>query len=171
MDLYTDNNKNTTLKGLGYKNKQTAIETIRKVEIYFNYLMSKQKIPGWTPNNVLPKKYLNNKNELERYYEIQKMYRILGMSNRAKGMVNRVKKNKGLKEAIAVFKIWLDKYKSQKGGSNIDSCCIVDQKKKKCKREEDGKIFKLPRKFSREKCLEGVRGFTMRSSCAPFKNC
>ena len=172
MDLYTDNNKKTTLKGLGYKNRQIALETIRKVEIYFNYMKGQQKIPGWTPNNVLPKKYLSNKNELERYYEIQKMYRILGMSNRAKGMVNRVKKNKGLKEAIAVFKIWLEQYKNQKGGRNIESCCIVDEKNnKQCSRPSDSKIFNLPRKFSRKRCQEGIRGFTMRSSCAPFKDC
>ena len=46
MDLYTDNNKNTTLKGLGYKDKQTAIRTTRKVEIYFNYMIFEQKVPG-----------------------------------------------------------------------------------------------------------------------------
>lgn len=170
MDLYTDNNKNTTLKGLGYKDKQTAIRTIRKVEIYFNYMMSKQKVPGWTPSNVLPKKYIRNNSENKKYYSIQKMYRILGMSNRAKGMVNRIKVKKGLQEAIAVFKVWLDNYKKMKGGS-IESCCLVSEKKQKCKRNSDGKIFKLPRKFSRDKCLEGVRGFTMRSSCAPYKDC
>lgn len=172
MDLYTDNNKKTTLKGLGYKNRQTALETIRKVEIYFNYMKGQQKLPGWTPYNVLPKKYLSNKNESDRYYEIQKMYRILGMSNRAKGMVNRVKKNKGLKDAISVFKSWLDKYKNQKGGRNIESCCVVDEKNSnQCSRQSDGKIFNLPRKFSRNRCKEGARGFTMRSSCAPFKDC
>ena len=171
MDLYTDNNKNTTLKGLGYKDKQTAIRTIRKVEIYFNYMMSKQKVPGWTPDNVLPKKYIKNSSENKKYYSIQKMYRILGMSNRAKGMVNRVKKNKGLEDAIRVFKVWLDNYKKMKGGSPIESCCTVNEKKIKCRRNSDGKIFKLPRKFSRNKCLKGVRGFTMRSSCAPFKDC
>ena len=172
MDLYTDNNKKTTLKGLGYKNRQVAVETIRKVEIYFNYMEQKQKIPGWTPDNVLPKKYIKNKNESKKYYKIQKMYRILGMSNRAKGMVNRVKNNKGLKDAISVFKVWLDNYKLQKGGRNIESCCVADEKNsKQCSRQSDGKIFKLPRKFSRNKCLKGVRGFTMRSSCTPYKDC
>ena len=94
------------------------------------------------------------------------------MSNRAKGMVNRVKKNKGLKDAISVFKIWLDKYKNQKGGKNIRSCCVVNENNsKQCYRLSDAKIFKLPRKFSRKRCKEGIRGFTMRSSCAPFKDC
>ena len=114
MDLYTDNNKFTTLKGLGFKNKKVAINTIKKVEFYFNKMKSNQEIPGYTPDNVLPKEYLDNMKDLERYYEKQKMYRILGMSNRAKGMIKRVKNNKNLKEAIAVFKIWLDKYKKRK---------------------------------------------------------
>jgi len=38
-------------------------------------------------------------------------------------------------------------------------------------RLSDGKIFDLPRKYSRLKCEEDVKGFTMRSSCAPFKDC
>ena len=50
----------------------------------------------------------------------------------------------------------------------MKSCCKT-KKAKKCKRK-DGKIFDLPRKFSRKKCKH-VRGFTMRSSCAPYKFC
>ena len=55
--------------------------------------------------------------------------------------------------------------------NKIVDCCDSIKNKKKCKRRKDGKIFTLPRRFPREKCLKGVRGFTMRSSCAPFKNC
>lgn len=51
------------------------------------------------------------------------------------------------------------------------SCCVSRKKAKKCKRK-DGKIFSLPRRFSRKRCLtKKVRGFTMRSSCAPYKYC
>ena len=32
MDLYTDDNPETTLKGLGFKNKTIAIATVKKVE-------------------------------------------------------------------------------------------------------------------------------------------
>ena len=49
------------------------------------------------------------------------------------------------------------------------SCCKHNTKDKTCKRI-DGKIFKLPRRFTRKKCKH-PRGFTMRSSCAPYKNC
>lgn len=49
-------------------------------------------------------------------------------------------------------------------------CCKHTIKHKKCIRD-DGKIFKLPRKFTRKRCSQGVNGFTMRSSCAPYKNC
>lgn len=53
-----------------------------------------------------------------------------------------------------------------------DCCKANPQKNKKCKRKSDGKIFKLPRKFSKTRCTRGpVKGFTMRSSCAPYLDC
>ena len=51
------------------------------------------------------------------------------------------------------------------------SCCSATSKDKKCVRKEDGKEFSLPRKFSKEKCEEGIKGFTARSSCAAYKGC
>ena len=51
------------------------------------------------------------------------------------------------------------------------SCCSATEKDKKCVRKKDGKEFSLPRKFSKQKCKEGVKGFTARSSCAPFQGC
>jgi len=50
------------------------------------------------------------------------------------------------------------------------SCCHHTQKSKTCKRLSDGKVFNLPRKFNKKQCAN-VRGFTMRSSCAPYKGC
>ena len=50
-------------------------------------------------------------------------------------------------------------------------CCSAKKTDKKCKRKSDGKIFKLPRKFTLERCRGPVKGFTMRSSCAPYKDC
>lgn len=32
MTLYSNNNPKTTIKGFGYKDKKTALETIKKVE-------------------------------------------------------------------------------------------------------------------------------------------
>ena len=53
----------------------------------------------------------------------------------------------------------------------IKKCCKVSDKDKKCIRK-DGKIFSLPRRFTKKRCKKGpIRGFTMRSSCAPYKNC
>lgn len=50
-------------------------------------------------------------------------------------------------------------------------CCSVSSKKKgRCTRK-DGKIFSIPRRFTRKRCLKGVKGFTMKSSCAPYKFC
>ena len=41
--------------------------------------------------------------------------------------------------------------------------------RRRCKRK-DGKIFALPRRFTKKRCKK-IRGFTMRSSCAPYKYC
>ena len=60
---------------------------------------------------------------------------------------------------------------------SIISCCNVtsgmekQQKSMKCKRKSDGKIFDLPRRFTRKQCARNIRGFTMRSSCAPYIGC
>ena len=53
------------------------------------------------------------------------------------------------------------------------SCCqTLTNRDKKCYRPSDKKLFTLKRRFSKQQCLTGpVRGFTMRSSCAPFKDC
>ena len=49
-------------------------------------------------------------------------------------------------------------------------CCNHKPDDKLCIRKRDKKSFKLPRKFSRKKC-KNPKGFTMRSSCAPYKDC
>jgi hypothetical protein len=51
------------------------------------------------------------------------------------------------------------------------SCCQKTTRNNQCRRTVDGKIFSLPRRFSRKQCQRGIKGFTMRSSCAPFKGC
>ena len=50
MNLYTDDNPQTTLKGLGFKNKLKALQTITRVESYFDKMFKSQVIPGWTPH-------------------------------------------------------------------------------------------------------------------------
>lgn len=49
------------------------------------------------------------------------------------------------------------------------NCCNITKKNKICKRK-DGKIFSLPRKFTRKQCKK-EKGFSMKSSCAPFNQC
>ena len=55
----------------------------------------------------------------------------------------------------------------------MKSCCESNDKKdKNCERKTDKKIFSLPRRFTKKRCIDGpVRGFTMKSSCAPFQGC
>ena len=52
-------------------------------------------------------------------------------------------------------------------------CCKHSKKSKTCKRKTDGKIFNLPRKFTKKQCsvIKNNPGFTIRSSCAPYKGC
>ena len=111
MNLYTDDNPKTTLKGLGFKNKEIAIKSIKIVENYFDQMYARQKIPGITPDNVLPKQMLNSKKDAKKYYQKQKMYRILGMLNRARGMINKIKNKKYMNQAIIIFENWMNKYK------------------------------------------------------------
>ena len=54
----------------------------------------------------------------------------------------------------------------------MKNCCRSGPKNKKCVRRSNRKVFNLPRKFPKLKCLLGlIKGFTMRASCAPYKNC
>ena len=54
------------------------------------------------------------------------------------------------------------------------SCCKItaenEHKFKECERKSDHKRFELPRRFNRTSC-KNVRGFTMKSSCAPYTPC
>lgn len=54
----------------------------------------------------------------------------------------------------------------------MKNCCAKTNKNTKQCIRKDGKVFELPRRFTRGRCIKGpVRGFTMRSSCAPYKFC
>ncbi len=56
--------------------------------------------------------------------------------------------------------------------NKVSICCKSKKNDKKCRRKSDNKIFKLPRKFSKKKCLfKKIKGFTMRASCAAYKDC
>lgn len=50
-------------------------------------------------------------------------------------------------------------------------CCKSTRRNKKCLRISDKKVFQLPRRFTKKRCMKGISGFTMRSSCAPYKMC
>jgi hypothetical protein len=54
----------------------------------------------------------------------------------------------------------------------MKSCCsTLSKKSRKCKRK-DGKIYDLPRRFEKSQCItRKIKGFSMRSSCAPYKYC
>lgn len=51
-----------------------------------------------------------------------------------------------------------------------DCCNIKDNNKKKTCKRKDGKFFSLPRRFTKKQC-KNKKGFSMKSSCAPYKMC
>ena len=53
----------------------------------------------------------------------------------------------------------------------MKDCCTHNKTTKKCIRKSDKKEFSLPRRFTRKRCQNGVQGFTMKSSCAPYNDC
>ena len=52
----------------------------------------------------------------------------------------------------------------------MKDCCKHSKKDKKCVRKSDKKTFDLPRKYNRKKC-KNPKGFSMKASCAPYKDC
>ena len=66
------------------------------------------------------------------------------------------------------------KSRSKQGGAKkLIDCCKSNKNTSVCVRQPDKKVFTIKnRRFSKERCIGGpVRGFTMRSSCAPWKDC
>ena len=64
-----------------------------------------------------------------------------------------------------------NKNKPQKN-KKVPSCCTHTKKDKQCIRTKDKKVFDLPRKVDREICLSrDIKGFSIKSSCAPYKDC
>ena len=64
-------------------------------------------------------------------------------------------------------------YKKQSKKQSKKICCKSTEKDKKCVRKSDKKEFDLEkRRFSKKTCLtKPIKGFTMKSSCAPYKDC
>ena len=57
----------------------------------------------------------------------------------------------------------------KKTQKRIPLCCNATRKDLVCKRGRDGKVFSLPRKFTRRNCISKNRfGFSERASCAPY---
>ena len=50
------------------------------------------------------------------------------------------------------------------------NCCRHNKKHTECIRGIDKKVFSLPRKYNKKQC-KNIKGFTMKSSCAPYKGC
>jgi len=113
MNLFTDDNPKTTIKGLGFKDIITTKKSIKIINHHFDELKVKQKINSYTPKNLLPKQFITNKKEIIIFYNKQKMYRILGLLNRAK-VLYKIYPNSELKKSIQLLTLWMEKYKLSK---------------------------------------------------------
>ena len=65
------------------------------------------------------------------------------------------------------------KKKISKKKNDLHLCCQSNEKDKKCIRKSDQKEFDIEkRRFSKKTCLtKPIKGFSMKSSCAPYKDC
>ena len=170
MNLFTDDHPETTLHGLSFKTPSLAKKSILRVENHFNQILANQLIPG-NSGKYRPKNKFKTYHQAKRYYNNQKMTRVLALYNRSKSIIkktNNLQKQTKLKQSIKILKKWILANKIKK--NRVVNCCLSTSNNKQCRRASDGKIFKLPRKFSKRKC-QHPRGFTMKSSCAPYLNC
>ena len=61
--LFTDDNPETTLTGLGFKTPEKTIESIEKIERYFDYLESQQILGAWTSANTRPREFIETESQ------------------------------------------------------------------------------------------------------------
>jgi hypothetical protein len=128
--LYTDDNKEFTIKGLCFKNKECAINSIKIIENTINNIMKNQSINSYSPDYLHPKQFLYTDLDIKKYYTQQKMYRILALLNRSKVLFNIYNKKrddnkdnknnnnykqkiKYLNESIKIFNMWMKQYKKR----------------------------------------------------------
>jgi len=87
---------------------------------------------------------------------------------------NEIKKNKTeiKKNKTEIKKNKTEMKKNKTEIKKVKSCCTHKKNDVICKRKSDNKKFNLPRKIDREICLtRDIKGYTMKSSCAPYKDC
>jgi hypothetical protein len=148
--LYDPNkNPEQSIQGTGYANKKKALETLKIIK----------------GEPIVKQKQI-----------------VITMYYRAKHHQNRTR---GMLEAMKTFEPWMKKHniktssqplKSKKSKKSktikIANCCKSSSKDKICRRIKDNKVFKLPRRFSKKDCKsKKVKGYSMISSCAPYKYC
>ncbi len=112
-NLFTDDNPETTLHGLGFKTPEITNKSIDKIESYFKERYRQQKIPGY-PINLRPKTYLETKSDAKRYYQTQMMTRVLALLNRARSIYKKIvsgKKREEYKLSISILQQWVDNHK------------------------------------------------------------
>ena len=90
-------------------------------------------------------------------------------------MPKRIKKSKSFKRKDISFRR-RRRRKRKTITKKLVNCCSLDSKTEKklkgCIRMSDHKTFNLPRRFTKKQCNSTKKkGFTMRSSCAIFKDC
>jgi hypothetical protein len=124
--LYTDDNMAFTIHGLSYKDKQSAIESIEKIDIVFNQIAKSIEPGTCSPEFIRPRVHLYTKLDIAKFILIQKMYRVLALNNRAKVLYRRTQKQ-SIGEAIEIFNNWLKQYKNL-------ILKLVDIKLTRCKR-------------------------------------
>lgn len=112
-NLFTDDNPETTLEGLGFSTAEKTLASIDKIETYFDSLAKEQPVMAWTSPKTRPRRFLRTPQEISRYYSQQKMYRVLGLLNRAKTVFRKTGKPE-MAVSIQILEQWMINYKRQK---------------------------------------------------------
>jgi hypothetical protein len=105
--LFTDDNPSTTIQGLGFKTPEITRESIKIIEKVLNRMRNEQKI-GYSNRKLRPCEKLDSQQMIDRYYKKQKMYRALGLLNRAKVIFKRYPSN-NLKLSIKILEKYMKK--------------------------------------------------------------
>ena len=154
--LYNHNkNPSQSIKGTGYGSKKKALETLKIIK---TTPLTKQK------QIVITMYYRakHHKNRTKGMNEAMKVYRPWMIKNNIRTRKSSTRKSSTRKSST----------KKVKGRKEVIDCCKSTKRNQKCIRKKDNKIFSLPRKFSKKKCVNNeIKGFSMKSSCSPYINC
>ncbi len=173
--LYNHNKKpNKSVKGTGYGSKEKAFKTLSIIKR--EPLVKQKQIVITMYNRAKFHKHRTKKmNEAMKVYEpwMRKKNISIGKSLGYYKSKNKKKsKNKINIENRREIRRG-SKKRTNRENLKLKDCCDVSTRHTKCIRKKYNKIFNLNhRRFTKKQCItQPIKGFSMKSSCAPYIHC